>query len=208
MEKGGIFNIRNDWTTAQTKITPATKDNFVAEIYTETGNRTTGAPDYLEKQEEGGEKVPVSGHRFLAIPTKYLYKYTSPNKPLPDNLRPRAILPVDAQFDVQYGGSFAGGRANGEKRAIGKRTLKKLGQSEFVGFVQKTKSGTLCIFVRHGGLGFHGASDAEPWYTLVRSASIKPRFPMGDIVDQVVQTNFESIFIKTAQEVGVSIKLR
>ena len=204
----GVFNTRNDWTVRNTKITPATKETLMAEVYTDTGNRTTGAPDYLEKQQDGGERVPVSGHRYLAVPTRYLWKYTSQNKPIPDNLRPRAILPADAQFGVQYGGSFAGGRAKGEKRAIAKATLKKLGQSEFVGFVQKTKGGTLCIFVRHGGLGFHGAADAEPWYVLTPSAHIPAIFPMADVVEQVVLMNFELNMTRAAAEVAVNDELR
>jgi hypothetical protein len=43
-------------------------------------------------------------------------------------------------------------------------------------FRKAPKSGTICIFVRHGGMGFRGGSnDAEPWDLLVRDARISSR---------------------------------
>jgi hypothetical protein len=203
-----VFQLRNDWTVQNTKITPATKQTLMAEVYTDTGNRKTGAPDYLPPQESGGEKVPVGGHQFLAIPTRYLYKYTSRNRPIPDNLRPKALLPPDAQAGVRYSGGFVAGRGEGIKRAIGKATMKRLKTGEFEAFVQTAKSGTVCIFVKHGGLGFSGAQDAEPWYILVREAHIRPRFPITEIVTQVVDKTFSANFTRAAAEVGVNDALR
>lgn len=200
------FTLRNDWTTRNTKITPATKQTLMAEVYTDTGNNATGTPDYLPRQQDGGERVPVSGHKYLAIPTNYLFKYTSRNRPIPDNLRPRAILPPDAELGASYAGSFSSG-AGVAKRIIGKAVLKRLGSTDFAAFTQVTKSGTLCIFVRHGGMS-SGPQDAEPWYVLVRDAHIRPRFPMADVVEQVVISNFELNMTRAAAEVAVNDALR
>ena len=198
-KSGGIFRTRNDWTTRNTKIKPATKASLAAEVYTDTGNEK--APDYLAPQQDGAEKVPHNGHRYIAIPTTYLRRYVSANRVIPDNLRPSALLPAGAQLGKEYSGTFAGGRANGEKRVITKGSLKKLGNGDFVAFLQTAKSGTVCIFVRHGGLGYKAARGAEPWYTLVKEASIKPRFPMDKIVEQVVLMNAEGTFKKVITEI-------
>jgi len=195
------FTLRNDWTVRNTKITPATKQTLMAEVYTDTGNR--GGIDYLPRQQDGGERVPVSGHKYLAIPTSYLFKHTSRSRPIPDNLRPRAILPANAVLGQTYAGSFSAGSKGEVKRVIGKATMRKLGSSDFTAFTQVTKSGTLCIFVRRGG-----QSDAEPWYVLKRDAHIKPRFPMTEVVTQVVGSNFDHNFTRAAAEVGVNDALR
>ncbi len=202
------FTTRNTWTEQNIKITPATKSTQTSEVYTDTGNRKTGAPDYLPRQEEGGEKVPYGGHRYLAIPTTYLWRYTPKTRPLPDNLRPTALLPAGANVGDSFSGQFsAGSRSNGTHKVITRRTLRKLGNGQFVAFLQHTKGGTLCIFVRHGGMGYQGARDAEPWYTLVRSAHVQPRFGMEQSVKSVVDDQFAEIFVETAKEVGVEIKL-
>ena len=204
----GVFQLRNDWTVRNTKITPATKEKLAAEVYTDTENRQTGAPDYLNPQSEGALKVPHEGHHYLAVPTRYLYRYTPRNRPLPDNLRPAALLPAGAKEATEYAGTFNGGRNNGEKRAISGRTLKKLRSGDFVAFLQRAKSGTLCIFVRHGGVAGQAGHDAEPWYTLVTSARIVARFPMGDIVEQVVKMNFPENFGRAIAETRINEALR
>ena len=204
----GIFTVRNTWTQQNIKITPAKKGTLFSEVYTDTENRQTGAPDYLPRQDEGGEKMPVAGHRFLAIPTKYLRKL-APGA-IPDQLRPKNLLPPGANLGEEFTGSFA--RAKGApkvRRAIGREARKKLGSGEFVAFVQQTKSGTLCIFVRHGGMGYHGGSaDAEPWYTLIREAHIKPRFPMEQIVQAAVDQNMDANFDRAAAQVLVNNALK
>lgn len=203
-----VFKLRNDWTTQNTKITPARKDTLFSEVYTDTSNRKSGAPDYLPIQDTGGEKVPVAGHTFLAIPTRYLRRYASGI--IPDNLRPKALLPpgITAQIGVGYGGAFRGGRSNGEHRVLGRQTLKKLGNGEFVAFFQVAKSGTLCLFVRHGGIGYKGAQDAEPWYLMVREAHIKARFPMEELVATAVDENMQTNFDRAAAEVLVNNALK
>jgi hypothetical protein len=206
----GVFTLRNDWVRSNTKITPATRQTLMAEVYTDTGNRKTGAPDFLPRQQEGGEKVPVSGHKFLAIPTRYLFKYTPKNRPIPDNLRPRAILPPDAQIGERYQGQFsAGKRAEGVKRVIAGRTLKKLRSGDFSAFTQFTRSGKLCIFVKHGGLnGNGGGRDAEPWYILVKDAHIHAIFPLEEVVVRVVNANVERNWQKAAAETIAGDALR
>ena len=201
-DESKVFTLRNDWTVRNTRITPAKKDTLVSEVYTDTSNRSTGAPDYLPVQQEGGEKVPLAGHRYLAIPTRYLRKIASGI--IPDALRPKNLLPPGANLGETYSGSFAT-KTTRPRRAIGRDARKKLGNSDFVAFVQKTKTGVLCIFIRHGGIGYHGGTqDAEPWYTLIPSAHIKARFPMEDIVARVVQENAEKNFDRAAAEVLVN----
>ncbi len=202
-----VFKLRNDWTTQNTKITPATKKAPTAEVYTDTTNRKTGAPDYLPRQDEGGEKVPIAGHHWLAIPTKYLRK-VAPGV-IPPALRPRGLLPANARIgDAEYRGTF--GRVG--KAVPSPRTRLQhdvLSSGEYVSFVQRTKNRALCIFVRHGGISWHGGTkDAEPWYVLVAAAHIKGRFPMEQIVQQVVDQNAEKNFSRAAAEVLVNNALK
>ena len=197
-----VFKLRNDWTVQNTKITPAKKTQLYSEVYTDTSNRQTGAPDYLPRQDEGGDKVPLAGHRFLAIPTRYLRK-VAPGI-IPDALRPKNLLPPGIEMGVKYSGSFAT-KGVRPRRGLGRETRKKLASNDFVAFVQQTKSGVLCIFVRHGGVGFHGGTqDAEPWYTLVKEAHIKARFPMEDLVQQAVDADVDRNFDRAAAEVLVN----
>jgi hypothetical protein len=201
-----VFKLRNDWTTQQTKITPATKSSLLSEVYTDTGNRKTGAPDYLPLQDTGGDKVPLAGHKYLAIPTRYLRKY-APGV-IPDAMRPKNLLPPGINKGEAVTGSFAI-KGSRPRRGLGRDVRKKLGSSEFVAFVQNTKSGTLCIFVRHGGIGFHGGTqDAEPWYTLVPDAHITARFPMEELVQAAVDADAEKNFDRAAAEVLVNNALR
>lgn len=204
-----VFKLRNDWTTRNTKITPATKERMMSEVYTDTGSHSDGGIDYLPRQQDGGERVPLSGHKYLAIPTNYLFKYTSRNRTIPDNLRPQALLPLDAEFGAVYNGAFSAGirGQGGVKRAIGKATMKRLGSGEFAAFTQLTKSGALCIMVRHGGMGA-GPQDAEPWYLLVKDAVLRPIFPMAQVATQVVDANFDRNFTRAAAEVGANDALR
>lgn len=197
-----VFKLRNDWTTGNTKITAAKKATLFSEVFTDTSNRKSGAPDYLPTQDEGGDKVPLAGHRFLAIPTRYLRK-VAPGI-IPDALRPKNLLPPGVEIGAEYTGSFAS-KGVRPRRGLGRDTRKKLGTNDYVAFVQQTKGGTLCIFVRHGGIGFNGSGNgAEPWYTLVPEAHIKPRFPMEDLVQAAVDANLDRNFDRAAAEVLVN----
>jgi hypothetical protein len=198
-----VFTNRNDWTVKNIKITPATKQSQFSEVYTDTENRKTGAGDYLPRQDEGGERVPLAGHSFLAIPTRYLRKIVPGI--IPASFRPRNLLPPGAELGKAYAGKF---RAPGRSATPYPRTQAQhlaLSNGEYVAFAQTTRGGTLCIFVRHGGIGYHGGSqDAEPWYTLIREAYIKPRFPMEEIVAKALEANLEKNFDRAAAEVLVN----
>lgn len=201
-----VFRLRNDWTTQNTKITPAKKGSLFSEVYTDTSNRKTGAGDYLPRQDEGGDKVPLAGHRFLAIPTRYLRKVASGI--IPDALRPKNLLPPGINIGEEATGSFRAPKGTRPRRGLSRDTRKKLAESEFVAFVQYTKSGTLCIFVRHGGIGYRSAEAAEPWYTLVKEAHIKARFPMEQVVQTALEQNSEANFNRAAAEVLVNNALK
>ena len=201
-----VFKLRNDWTTQNTKITPATKQSQMSEVFTDTSNRKTGAEDYLPRQDEGGDKVPLAGHRYLAIPTRYLRK-VAPGI-IPNALRPKNLLPAGANLGEAFTGSFSS-KGTRPRRGLGRDARKKLGSNEFVAFVQQTRGGTLCIFVRHGGIGFHGGSqDAEPWYTLVSEAHVKARFPMEQLVETALDADAQKNFDRAAAEVLVNNAIR
>jgi hypothetical protein len=204
---GRVFKLRNDWTTRNVRITPATKTKLMSEVFTDTSNRRSGAPDYLPAQDEGGEKVPLGGHRYLAVPTRYLRKL-APGV-IPSALRPRSLLPPNANLGQAYQGKFGrvGKAATPYPRTSHQDAI--LSNGDFVAFAQTTKSGVLCIFVRHGGVGFHGGSqDAEPFYTLIRAAHIQPRFPLEQVVEAIVQQNADRNFDRAAAEVLVNRALK
>ncbi len=197
-----VFKTRNDWTVRNIRITPATKQTQKAEVFTDTSNRKTGAPDYLPRQQEGG--VKVGRHIHVAIPTKYL-KRIAPGI-IPDALRPKNLLPASAQIGEVFAGSFT---LAGPHRAVSRASRKKLGHSEFNALLQYAKTGTLCIFVRHGGVAnIGGVADAEPWYVLVREAHVKAIFPMDAAVEKAVQENLDRNFTRAAAEVLVNEALK
>lgn len=195
----GLFKLRNDWTTRNTKITPATKSTLLSEVYTDTGNRKSDAPDYLTRQDEGGEKVPFGNRNHLAIPTRYLRKIVPGI--IPPALRPSSLLPPDAKVNVKYTGRFG---AVGKTAAAYPRTKRQtdvLGAKDFVAFLQFTATRQLCIFVRHGGSSHNAGRDAEPWYTLVNEARVKAVFPMEQIVGTEVARTSEENFDRALLEV-------
>ncbi len=198
-----VFNMRNDWTVRNTKITPATKASLLSQVYTDTANRSTGAPDYMPRQDEGGEKVPVAGHQHLAVPTRYLRKI-APGV-IPAALRPKNLLPAGAAVGTEYSGRFGrvGKAATPYPRT--RRQAGALGSGEYIAFIQNTRAGARCIFVRHGGMGTKtGPHDAEPWYVLIPEAHIKPVFPMEQLVQQAVDAGMEKNFDRAAAEVLVN----
>lgn len=201
VEVGQVFTQRNDWTRRGIKIKPATKTNLVAEVFTDTSNRKSGAPDYLLKQEDGGDRVPVNGRHYIAIPTKYLRRI-APGV-IGNSLRPRSLLPQNAVMGQEYSGrfGFVGKSATPFPRTQAQSA--SLGQRDFVAFVQKAKSGTLCIFVRHAGMRYRGSGEAaEPWYTLVTHAQIKKRFHLEGDVQKAVDANLQRRWDETLQEIA------
>lgn len=179
----GIFKVRNDWTVQGIRITPATKQTLFAVVRTDTANRMTGAPDYLPRQDEGGEKLPVAGRMHIAVPTKYLGMLTSLSKPIPDALRPRALL---AYADQQ--GRYTSRRGTSRPQPPLIRGM--------VFFVSKFKSGKMAIFGR-----YFTEQNAYPLYLLTPEAHVIARFPMEDIVFASVNATFKENFRKSAIEV-------
>lgn len=194
----GVFKLRNDWTVRNTKITPATKQNLVASVYTDTSNHSSGAPDYLARQQDGGEKVPVNGRKMLAIPTQYLRRMAPGT--IPAELRPRNLL------------GALGGRYTAFKRGSGQIALRNQKiVNGFVFFLQTMQGGRLAIMGR-----YMTENEAYPFYILVPDARINARFPMDKTVIEITEREFPAMLTKAANETiandllqgsGVRVKL-
>ncbi len=186
-EEQRLFKLRNNWTQQGVKITPAQKLSWPigSEVYTDTANAKTGAPDYLVKQDEGGEKVPHAGGGHIAVPTKYLRAH-APGV-IPDALRPRNLLPADAQLDTVYRGRLDGPSTGSRFQRLSSKRIAAIGSAEFVAFLKYDHAGTLCIFVR-----VKGSRDPQPWYVLVTSATVRAVLQMVPTIEKVVNDRFET----------------
>ena len=71
---GGKFTLRNDFTRQGIRIKPAEKNGARIEADVHTHTDTPSHPDYMDPQEEGGEKTTWGGHKYIAIPTKYAHQ--------------------------------------------------------------------------------------------------------------------------------------
>lgn len=167
---GYNFTLRNDWTQRNIKVAPAQKLSWpiTAEVYTDTGN--SSAPDYLEQQEDGGEKIPHEGHTYIAIPTKYLREIAG-NGVIPAALRPRELL-------AAFTGTHVGRRS---KKDV--RTPKAL---QFVGFKQ-WHNGDLYIFGRRPD----SKRDAIPLYLLKPEVEVRAVLDMEKTVGRIAEERFE-----------------
>jgi hypothetical protein len=190
---GGKFTLRNNFTRQGIRIKPAEKDSdhIEADVHTDTANRSTGAPDYLIAQEEGGEKVPHAGRQYLAIPTKYL-RQLAPGI-IPAELRPRNLL------------GAVGGRFTDIKRKTGQIALRnqKVVQG-FVFFLQEMPDGRKAIMGR-----YWTDRDAYPFYLLVPEGHIKPRLDMQKDVEEAVRAAFPELWDETWKQImlrGLKIK--
>jgi len=183
------FKLRNDWTTRNTKITPATKVKLVSEVYTDTANRSTGAPDYLVRQDEGGERIPINGRHYIAIPTTYLRRLTG-DGPIPRELRPKALLDL-AVNQGRY--STRGGKMRGLSAKV---------RGMFF-FLVTFKSGAPGIMGRE-------ATDTEgyPMYVFVTRANIRKRISVLDDVQRALDAGLDKNFTRAAREVAANDALR
>ena len=175
------FQLRNNFTKQGIRIKPASKSGAVieADVHTDTANRSTGAPDYLLLQEEGGEKVPHAGRQFLAIPTKYL-RQMAPTT-IPAELRPRNLL------------GAVGGRYTAFKRKTGQIALRnqRIVQG-FVFFVQEISDGHKAIMGR-----YMTDREAYPFYLLVPEGHIRPRLEMQKDVEMAARAAFPELWAET-----------
>jgi hypothetical protein len=170
------FKLRNTWTEQGIRIKPADKKGnsgrIEADVHTDTANRTTGAPDYLGRQEEGGEKVPYGGRQFIAVPTKYLRRM-APGV-IPAELRPRNLLGAT-------GGRFI---ARGKKGQIALRNQKRV--RDFVFFLQKLQKGEMAIMGR-----YFLEREAYPFYILIPHARVRrSALEMEKTVERVANDRF------------------
>jgi hypothetical protein len=190
---GGKFTLRNQFTRQGIRIKPAEKNSgtLEADVHTDTANRTTGAPDYLLPQEEGGEKVPHAGGSYLAVPTRYL-RQMAPGI-IPAELRPKALL------------GAVGGRYAVVTRRKGQLALRQQQRVRgFVFFVQDLSDGHKAILGR-----YMTDRDAYPFYLLIPEARIKPRLQMQQEVEQAARAAFPELWAQTWRSIlgkGLRIK--
>jgi hypothetical protein len=168
------FTLRNNFTRQGIRIKPASKNNtrIEADVHTDTANRSTGAPDYLVDQQEGGERLPYGGRQWRAVPTKYL-RMLAPGV-IPQELRPRNLL----------------GAVGGRYTAITRRTKQIALRNQrivqgFVFFVQSLQDGHEAIMGR-----YWTDQDAYPFYLLIPEATIRPRLEMEKTVQTAVLRAF------------------
>jgi len=175
-----VFKLRNDWVTRNTRIKPAQKTALVAEVFTDTGNRKTGAPDFLGDQQSGGERVPVGGRMHRAVPTTYLRRMCP--GVIPDELRPKAML--------QY--AELGGKRQTRRGGLRGQSAAIRGM---VFFLQRLPGGSPAIYGR-----YITDKRAYPLYVLIPEAHLKAIFPMLQTVQDVVQARFGDNFRNAAIE--------
>ena len=169
------FILRNEFTKQGIRFKPAEKKSarIEADVHTDTANRKTSAPDYLEKQEDGSNRVPFGGHMHIAVPTKYLRQMVN-DGPIPAELRPKALLTAVAG---RYTGRTRGGQ-------IALRNQVRVRGMVF--FLQTSKSGTPMIMGR-----YWTEHEAFPIYILTRNVRTRPKLDMAKTVESYVNANFE-----------------
>jgi len=203
VEEKRVFHTRNDWTTSRTLVKMATKQDLTAQVYTDTANRKTGAPDYLPRQEEGGIKRPsgygvqFQGGSYLAVPTKVLLRMIG------GGIMPAKYRPTNMLLSATLGPP-----TKGQMR----RRRAQLREGMYY-FIVTFKSGKLGVMGRNA----NDARDAAvPLYILTPDAHVTARFPMDQTVKDVVEQSFSGNFSKAAIEVmgndllrgsGVSVRL-
>lgn len=189
---GKKFHLRNTFTSQGIRVRPASKSGgaggiISADVHTDTANRSTGAGDYLLPQEEGGEKVPINGRHFLAIPTRYL-RQMAPGI-IPTELRPRNLL------------GAVGGRYTAIKRGKGQIALRNQRIVRgFVFFLQEMKDGHQAIMGRNVK---SAGKDAWPFYLLIPEGHIKPVLDMQQTVERIARDAFPELWAETWRSIMV-----
>jgi hypothetical protein len=177
---GVKFHLRNNFTRQGIRTKPAEKNSYSiqADVHTDTANRSTGAPDYLLAQEDGGEKVPHGGRSYLAISTRYL-RQLAPGV-IPAELRPRNLLGA-------VGGRYT---ARTRKGQIALRNQKIV--RGFVFFIQNMSDGKKAIMGR-----YFTDREAYPFYLLISEAHIAPRLDMERTVELAARQAFPELWADT-----------
>jgi hypothetical protein len=212
-EEAQLFTLRNDWTQKRTLTEMATPRDLTAQVYTDTTNRKTGAPDYLLPQEEGKVKKPYGvlqwqGVAYIGVPTVYLRALVGPG-PVPTWAKPQNLIKgADTPRRTYW---------SGKKSIENYRQLKSATREWVVNghvfFINYTShEGDLALYVRNPGHRY----PIQPVYLLIREATIKANLHAYDDIERVVAANFPENFSKAATEVmgndllrgsGVSVKL-
>jgi hypothetical protein len=165
------FELKNNFTRQGIRIKPADKAGaggiIQADVHTHT--ETATHPDYLGPQETGAEKVPWGGHRYIAVPTRYLRRIGG--RIPPPELRIGSIM------------ENIGNVYENDRRVRGMDHAKNTGHA-LVFFIQEY-NGRKYVFAR-----YYGAKQAMPMYLLIPEAHIKPVLDMQRDVDEAVQTSF------------------
>jgi len=192
--EGSKFQLRNDWTVDRTLTQMATKQNLTAEVYTDTANRRTGAPDYLPRQEDSGTKTPsgrvtVDGIAYIGVPTKYLRAIVG--QIIPSWARPAQLLQ-----NIKSRGTRRRGKAEGP-------SVRGFVTFGHVFFATVLKSGKPAIMARAVG-----ERDALPMYILIKSAHIPAVFPAFQEVSQTAEARFPANFSRAATEVIANDAMR
>lgn len=171
---GSKFKLRNSFTEQGIRITPAKKnaETIQADVHTDTANRKTGAPDYMGRQEEGGDKVPHEGRMHIAVPTKYLRQMIG-DGPIPAEMRPRALL------------GAVGGRYTGHTRK-GQIALRNQVRVRGMVFFLLESKGKSLIMGR-----YWTEKEAYPFYVLVPEVHVRERLHMEKDVESYCVEHFE-----------------
>lgn len=180
------FTLRNSWTEQGIRIKPAQKNGtngtITADVHTDTANRKTGAPDYLGRQEDGGEKVPFGGRHFIAVPTPYLRKM-APGV-IPAELRPKALVGA-------VGGRYTARTRKGQIALRSQRIV-----NGFVFFLYPTPENPKYIMGR-----YFTDRKAFPFYTLTPHVTVKKSaLHMQETVQKTVDNNFSKRWDETWQK--------
>jgi hypothetical protein len=187
---GAVFKLRNDWTLQNIRIKAATKTMPVAEVNADTSNRQTGAPDYLSRQQSGGNRVPVNGRMHIAVPTKYLLQMVGGGV-IPQELRPRQLLGA-------VGERYTRTKRNGQIALTNQKRVRGM-----VFFLYPPEPQAKMIMGR-----YWTERQAYPFYLLIDEARIPPRFPMEQTVMALAEKNFPQNFSKAATETIANDMLR
>lgn len=179
---GDKFELRNTFTQRGIRFKPADKAGvggmIQADVHTHTD--TPSHPDYLGAQEEGQEKVPWGGHRYIAVPTRYL-KRIAGRIPGPDMRIGTIMQNIGSVYE-------------NDRRVRGLDHAQGMGHA-MVFFIQEL-GGRKYVFGR-----YYKMRQAMPMYLLIPEAHIKPVLDMERDVDEAVQAAFPTLWRETWRQI-------